>query len=371
MKILLLFFVLGCLAVETSPPIEQTIEGVTILNLNLEDAQIKSGSTTRLHVQVQATGASKATNVDVNVIGGGLLISKQSPTTSFDLLAPNPSLEIPGEVVDAIFTITAPERILSKTTRILKARVTYDYESKTKKEVPILKTSRRQELKKLGPLPKGAEIKSNAPIQIEILTPTLVDVPDDASSVTFDFDVSLKNIGTGMVKSNACPNQPLNCIDSIEIFLEGGKSLTCDGVTSSATIEKKIKVKGEYECYGQVNQRDGSHQCWGFEYDDHKGTCVLPIKMSCKSVPKPRRHVCTTNDKEVEADCTLINPDPAKVTLSSKHLWKGKELRIPCKGEVSMAKEEEGTYNELYPPIHASAKYTYRIEKETILEIIP
>ena len=209
--ITLAVLVTGCTG---SPEVSDLLgyPGVSITEFYSLSSTVMEGGEIDLLLQVQNTGHFDARNVDVMLFGCGTSEESDDATWVCDeysdleakLSKPNLELNVPGEIAETQFRLTAPSNIIGgKVSHTFLSRVRYDYSTSAGADVVLSsfenwKASNQQ-------IDVGAlnSYSTDAPMSIEINVPSKpVILPADSNEDKFiTIAVIIRNSGNGIVNS--------------------------------------------------------------------------------------------------------------------------------------------------------------------------
>jgi len=200
--------------------------GVAITRFGADVTEIEATGTDVLEINLdlQNTGSAIASSINAELFNYGGFIGITN--RSLGQLSP-PTETTPGETRDTVFALTIPKRDLGIIEKAeFGVHVSYDYESRGSRTVYVLPRSEWEVKHQLGISGVQKQSESTiAPIIIGLQAkePIVVDKYQD----TFTLEVSLENVGNGVVRSN---DNGLNVIDAVDLIVPPGfvKSDYCD-----------------------------------------------------------------------------------------------------------------------------------------------
>jgi len=160
-----------------------------------------------------------------------------------------------GDSKEVLWDMTAPKLTKGETAYPFnfRADISYDYQSSTKREVPVLVYARVLELKQSGRgLPVGSSSSLDGPVSVRIATDEPVVRAGSGDPKEFEIKIIVTNTGTGYVKSAAsvsgtgdCFGDALGCVDTVSITIPEGLDFSpnsCGSISGKTATFSEIKL---------------------------------------------------------------------------------------------------------------------------------
>lgn len=246
----LLVFAFGCVSQGPQAP---TSSGIVVGYFKPDIDSVSEGGRVTAAMLVYNGGFFPATNVIANLY---LHDGFEGATWSQSLGALQPAnieLGTGGDSKELLWDMTAPKLTKGETTYPFnfRADIGYDYQSSTKREVPVLIYDRVLELKQSGRgLPVGTSSSLDGPVSVRIATDEPIVRANSGDSKEFEIKIIVTNAGPGYVKSSAsvsgtgeCFGDALGCVDAVSVTIPDGLEFTSCGSVSGKTAsfsERKL-----------------------------------------------------------------------------------------------------------------------------------
>lgn len=248
--LMFLLFAFGCVSQGPAAP---TSNGVSAEYFKPDIESVSEGGRVAVAMLVFNGGFFPATDVHANLY---LHDGFEGPSwdQSLGLLQPaNIELGTGGDSKEVLWDMTAPKLTKDETTYPFnfRADIGYNYESSTKREIPVLIYDRVLELKQSGRgLPVGSSSSLDGPVSIRIATDEPVVRASSGDSKEFEVKLILTNAGSGYVKSSAsvsgngdCYGDALGCVDSVSVTIPDGLDFTsCGTIAGDTATFNEIKL---------------------------------------------------------------------------------------------------------------------------------
>jgi len=262
--VLVVMLVSGC----TTTP---SGSGVVIENFEPDFNDVFSGEKISFQVKLRNTGSVDAKDVQVKLLGLEEWDGSKDCDVSGSLLAPSPTFGTTGEVHVCSFSVTAPEvpKGLPVTYQVT-ARVSYAYGSSTIKTINIGSQAELRMIENLGTaLPSETTSITTSPVALNIINKGPIRV--FAGSVTFPLEITITNVGGGVVCKGDCSNnenwnrieiqtykgsEPVpGCTEEFTLFKGQSNTITCKANVDEpevGIVQQPIMVESSYNYFYDV-----------------------------------------------------------------------------------------------------------------------
>lgn len=174
--------------------------GVVVNSFEPDFPEMDGGDSGEMYMEIQNTGGSKATNIYAYLYNLGDLTANIPDHTFSDLEPPDETVNLPGDVDTATWTITAPNLPQGVSQLYTpRVRLMYKYYTIATKNVKLLTKDEYRRLREKNQVPAGGEgtsvTKGPLGVSISIREPVIIESDSD----TFKIFINVNTIGKGSV----------------------------------------------------------------------------------------------------------------------------------------------------------------------------